>query len=76
MAELKPLNHTGTVQIETKRLVLRPTSISDAEEMYNNWASDPEVTKYLPWQPHADIKVTKGILADWDKENEKTNYYH
>ena len=76
MAERKPLTHTGTIRLETERLVLRPTNISDAEQMYNNWASDPEVTKYLLWQPHADIEVTKGILVNWDKENEKLDYYH
>jgi len=27
MVELKPLNHTGTVRLETERLVLRPTSL-------------------------------------------------
>lgn len=26
--------------------------------MYRNWASDPEVTKYLTWQPHTSIDVT------------------
>ena len=76
MAELKPLNHTGTVRLETERLVLRPTSVFDAEQIYNNWASDPEVTKYLTWQPHADVEVTKSILASWDKENERLDYYH
>jgi len=76
MAELKPLNHTGTVRMETERLILRPTSISDAGQMYKNWASDPEVTKYLVWEPHADVEVTKGVLAQWDTKNEKMDYYH
>jgi ribosomal-protein-alanine N-acetyltransferase len=44
--------------------------------MYNNWASDPEVTKYLFWEPHADIKVTEGVLANWDKKNASLDYYH
>jgi len=35
MAELKPLNHTGSVRLETERLILRPTSISDAEQIEN-----------------------------------------
>jgi len=74
--ELSPLNHSGTVLLETKRLILRPTAISDAEQMYNNWASDPEVTKYLTWQPHADIEASKAVLAEWDKENERVDYYH
>lgn len=76
MPELKPLNHTGTVRLETERLILRPTSISDAEQMFNNWASDPEVTKYLFWKPHSDVEETKVILSKWDKENERPDYYH
>ena len=76
MLERKVLNHTGTIRIETERLILRPTSISDAEQMFTNWASDPEVTKHLTWPPHSDIEVTKSVLAYWDKENEKPNNYH
>ncbi len=76
MAELKPLNHTGTVRLETERLILRPTSLSDAGQMYDNWASDPEVTKYLSWKPHTDIEETRDILAKWDRENERLDYYH
>jgi len=63
MIELKPLNHTGTVCLETERLVLRPMSVSDAEQMYKNWASNPEVAKYMSWSPHADIEVKKSVLA-------------
>ena len=76
MTELNALNHTGSVRLETTRLILRPTSISDAEQMFANWASDPEVTKYLMWLPHDDVEITKGILTNWDKENEKPDYYH
>ena len=76
MTELKPLKHTGNVKLETERLVLRATSVTDAEQMYNNWASDPEVTKYLLWPPHASVEVTRGFLAQCDKENEKLDYYN
>jgi len=76
MADLMQLNHMGTVRLETKRLILRPTSISDAEQMYNNWAADPEVTKFLLWQPHADIEATKSVLAAWDIRLERLDYYH
>lgn len=36
-----------TETLETKRLILRPLSVNDATEMFNNGASDPQVTKYL-----------------------------
>lgn len=76
MTERKSLNHTGTVRLETERLILRPTAITDAKQVYNNWASDPEVTKYLFWQPHTGIEVTKNVLFDWDKKYESPDFYH
>lgn len=41
------MKHIGTKIIETKRLILRPFKKEDAEPMFYNWASDPEVTKFL-----------------------------
>ena len=38
---LKP----GTKPLETERLILHRFKPEDAEEMYRNWASDPEVTR-------------------------------
>ena len=54
--------------IETKRLLLRKPRIEDAEAMFINWASDPEVTKYLTWNPHENIEVTKTIINNWLEE--------
>jgi len=44
--------------IETPRMILRPLKISDAEAAYNNWTSDPEVTKYVRWNTHQSINET------------------
>ena len=73
---LKPLNHTGSVPLQTERLMLRPTRLSDAEQMFANWASDPQVTQYLSWEAHADVEVTKSVLALWNRENERADRYH
>ena len=64
----------GTKTIETERLILRKFVIEDADEMYNNWASDAEVTKYLTWPVHSDIEVTQNILGDWIN-NYNNDYY-
>lgn len=37
------MNKAGTQRIETDRLILRRFRLEDAEDMYANWASDPEV---------------------------------
>lgn len=48
--------------LETSRLFLRKFAVSDAEEMYRNWASDPEVAKYLTWRAHGNLKITQDYL--------------
>ena len=52
------LNHVGTRTHKTTRLVLRPFCLSDAQAMYDNWANDAEVTKFMMWEPHASVEVT------------------
>lgn len=59
------LAHRGTTKIETQRLILRPFVIDDAAAMFNNWANDSEVTKYLSWQAHEEIDVTKYVVQLW-----------
>ena len=62
------------MSIETSRLILRKFDINDCEMMFNNWCSDPEVTKFLTWNPHESIETTKMILNIWINEynNPKT----
>lgn len=69
------LTHKGTQTIETPRLILRRAKIEDAQPMFTNWASDPEVTEYLTWPPHESVEVTKQILESWIAEYEKNDYY-
>ncbi len=69
------MNHLGTKTLETERLILRRFTIEDAEDMYQNWANDPEVTKYLPWQAHKNVDVSKSVLADWIKQYSDPEYY-
>ena len=59
------------VTLETPRLILRPFEYSDASDIYNNWASDPEVTKYLTWNTHESIETTKKVLDIWVNQYEK-----
>ena len=56
--------------LETERLTLRPFNTEDAEAMFNGWAGDPEVTKYLTWNTHKTIDDAKAILGQWVKEYE------
>ena len=69
------MKNSGTVRMETKRLVLRPYVIEDADAMFRNWANDPQVTKYLSWEPHKDVEETKQILEGWIKSYESKDFY-
>jgi len=66
----------GTRKLETKRLILRRFVIEDAEDMYNNWASDSEVTKYLTWPTHPSSEVSKMILREWISRYRDDNYFN
>lgn len=69
------MNHLGTKILKTNRLLLRPFALTDAEAMYRNWASDPEVTRFLTWPAHASPEVSARVLSDWVKQYEKPEYY-
>ena len=70
------MNLTGTQTIETKRLILRRFRLEDAEDMYNNWASDPEVSKFLTWPPHESVDFTRELLKGWIEEYEDGSYFN
>lgn len=70
------MNHCGTQRLETERLVLRRITEEDAEAVYRNWASDPEVTRFLTWPTHTDIGVTRYVIGTWIPLYDKADYYH
>ena len=69
------LNHIGTQNIETKRLLLRKFKAEDAYPMFNNWTRDPENVKYLSWQAHKNIDDTYEILNKWIREYKNKDSY-
>ena len=69
------LTHKGTKTIETSRLILRRARREDAEPMFRNWASNPEVTKFLTWPAHSNIAASEMVIESWLQEYEKDSYY-
>lgn len=61
-------NDVTTNTLTTDRCVLRKVHKEDAELIFKNWASDPEVTKYMTWNAHENIDVTKQIINMWLEE--------
>ena len=70
------LTHKGTQTLRTDRLILRRFTIDDAQEMFDNWANDERVTKFLTWQPHKNPEKTKELLKDWIKTYEDPTTYN
>lgn len=70
------MNHCGTRQLETSRLILRRYVREDAAAMYQNWASDEAVTKYLTWPAHTRLEVSESVTEDWIKSYSDERYYH
>ena len=48
--------------LETERLLLRKITPADEADVFA-YGSDPEVSKYMPWEPHQSLEDTRAYLA-------------
>ena len=69
------MKHSGTKPLTTERLVLRRLTLEDADDMFQNWANEEEVVKFLTWKKHETVKETAQILSLWDEMYQKDNFY-
>lgn len=44
---------------QTSRLILRPVGMGDAAAIFDGYAQDAEVSRYMTWQPHTAIEHTE-----------------
>ena len=65
----------NTPTLQTERLLLRPFTYSDAEDVFTCWESDPDVARYMFWTSHNDIEKTKEWLAFEVGQIEKDDWY-
>ena len=56
--------------IKTERLLLRPLTDADADEMFKNWTWDERVSRYCRWHPHKSIDETKQLLKIYKTQAE------
>lgn len=68
------MENIGTKVLETDRLILRRFNENDYKGMYDNWASDENVTKYVSFNPHKDYNETKKIVNEWIDEYKNGSY--
>lgn len=69
------VKNVGTKTIETERLILRQLQLSDAEDMFNNFTNNENVSRFLSWNPHENIEVTKNLLINWVDDYKNDNKY-
>ena len=62
--------------LETERLTLRELREDDAEEVFKNWTSDDEVSKYVRWVKHKSIEETKEYIKFEIERCKEKDYYN
>ena len=72
---LCPLTHLGTNTIKTERLILRQFQLRDNADMFQ-WASNPDVVKFLSYEPHKTIAETKAVLTSWIESYKEKSMYN
>lgn len=60
--------------LETERLILRPMKAEDAQEVFDNWAGDPDVAKFMVWSTHKDVSVTKAWMEELEAALDSDGY--
>ena len=68
------MNSIGTKTLETDRLILRKFNENDYKGMFDNWASDEQVTKYVSFNPHKNYDETKEIIDEWINDYNNGSY--
>ncbi|MEO5823368.1 MAG: GNAT family protein [Vicinamibacteraceae bacterium] len=58
-------------RVETSRLILRRPRTADARAIFERYASDPEVTRWLGWPRHTTITDSEGFVAFSEAEWER-----
>ncbi|WP_162011980.1 GNAT family N-acetyltransferase [Streptococcus sp. S784/96/1] len=62
------MQHKGTVQLETERLILRRFHVDDAETMFQNCWSNRDVWKWTSYEEMSivdDLITKNGLFTDW-----------
>jgi ribosomal-protein-alanine N-acetyltransferase len=59
-----------TLLLTGEKLELRPLQVTDTETMFV-YASDPEVTQFLPWEPATEVESVRPFLEDQVRRRER-----
>jgi len=65
----------NTPTLVTDRLILRPFTYEDAQNVFECWESDLDVAKYMFWTSHNDVEKTKEWIQFEIGQIEKGDWY-
>lgn len=69
------LNHKGTKEFRTERLLLRKIRKEDYADMYR-FTQKEEVARYVSWNAHKSIDDTKAVCKMWADEYRNIDRYN
>jgi RimJ/RimL family protein N-acetyltransferase len=62
------MHEAAPERLDTERLVLRRPAAADAQAIFERYATDPQVTRFLVWPTHRSIEDTRAFIAFSDDE--------
>jgi len=61
-------------KLQSDRLTFKRPSLDLAQQIFETYATDPAVTKYMSWTPHTDVQQTivflESLSNNWDEHRE------
>ena len=61
------------IEIETERLLLRPMTVEDAEDVFE-WVSDERVSRYMVYTTYTSIRQVREWLVFVDEDESTYNF--
>ncbi len=69
------MDHFGTVDFETQRLICRKFHKGDAEDMLKNWVADPDIQHEYGEPVYTDISQAEGLLSKYIEGYNDSAFY-
>lgn len=69
------MRHSGTIEFETARLICRRFMSSDCEDMFKNWAADPDIQFEYGEPVYNTISQVNELLAKYIESYQNPDFY-